>query len=202
MGDEVLGAEEVAEGEPDEAAGDGAPKRRSRRGSRGGRRRKKKPAETAGAAEGETGEAVPVDEVSEDELDAAGPAADADGRQAGPPQRRRQRSSPRIHVPAADLDDRAAEDETAPDAAVTNGVPEEGAPAEDGQTTARKRTRRGSRGGRNRRRKPAGEETAPADATADAPAADAEQEPVLETVASPDEGGYVPMAEWLEDFDG
>jgi hypothetical protein len=61
--------------------------------------------------------------------------------------------------------------------------------AADGQPK-RKRTRRGTRGGRRRRKTPAngekaGETAEGAVATADEPPAD----------------GYVPMSEWLDDFD-
>jgi hypothetical protein len=59
----------------------------------------------------------------------------------------------------------------------------------------RKRTRRGSRGGRNRRKPAAASDDTAADGDApDAPAA----EPAP---ATGDEGGYVPMSEWLDDFD-
>jgi len=68
--------------------------------------------------------------------------------------------------------------------------------------TPKKRTRRGTRGGRNRKRKPASANgdgaTAPADEAVDAPspAEPADAEPV-EAGAS----AYVPMSEWIEDFD-
>jgi hypothetical protein len=90
---------------------------------------------------------------------------------------------------------------------------------------AKKRTRRGTRGGRNRKRKPAaanGDAATGAEAT-DAEGTDAEaaatepitpaEAPVPEPeaaprrapepvdAAAPSEEGYVPMSEWIEDFD-
>ena len=129
------------------------------------------------------------------------------------------RRAPRIHVP----DDGAAADESPePETAV-----EETPSAEaDGDAAApKKRTRRGSRGGRSRKKKttavangdgaeatelgePDAAETAavqlepngdgaplqPVPSKAAAEAADASAD-------SPDEAGYVPMSEWIEDFD-
>jgi len=84
----------------------------------------------------------------------------------------------------------------------------------DTPTTPKKRTRRGTRGGRNRKRKPAaanGDAAAAAEATAtepdaaaEVPAPEPEDAPVpapVPTEAAPPEGGYVPMSEWIEDFD-
>jgi ribonuclease G len=115
-----------AEAKPDAAA---PPKKRTRRGSRGGRNRRKKPAAAVAAENGEP----PAEQVPKPEPQAQ-------------PQRQRQRQpkpdgapSATIHVPSADL-----------------GTDGENAPAAEGeQPTPKKRTRRGSRGGRNRRRKPA-----------------------------------------------
>ncbi len=113
------------------------PKRRTRRGSRGGRGRKKRPAESvspdgAGGAEESDGDATEA---------VAEPATSAPG--------------PRIHVPPADLG-REVIDGEGPAEAVAELVEAEGGPPAEGEGPKRKRTRRGSRGGRNRRRKPAG----------------------------------------------
>jgi ribonuclease G len=133
-------AEEPVEGEA-EPAGEGAeeapkPKKRTRRGSRGGRGRKKKPA----VAAAEPSEA-PQEEAAKD---AAGP---------------------KIHLPPPDLGrEPTAEAEPEPSVRESGpgeaasgepgGSPAEAATAEDGAAPKpRKRTRRGSRGGRNRRRK-------------------------------------------------
>ncbi len=176
--DEVMAVADEATDEA--AAGGAAPKKRTRRGTRGGRGRKKKPATAGAAAEGD---------------DAAGNGA---------------RAKPTIHIPPPDLGVEAEEAEV--DGAGTE--PEPGAQEEpvvepvvetaeaDGQPK-KKRTRRGSRGGR-RRKKPA---TNGADDQADddAPAADeSEGEAVAEDDASAEqeqEPEYVPMSEWIEDFD-
>jgi ribonuclease G len=118
------------------AAGDGtAPaKKRTRRGSRGGRRRKK-PVGAAGAATGTTSTEIAL------RLPTNG---------GEPP-------APRIYVPSADF----GRDEPTPPPAPT-APPEVDAvaaePSENGAEAVapvKKKTRRGSRGGKNRRKKPA-----------------------------------------------
>jgi ribonuclease G len=102
---------------------------------------------------------------------------------------------PTIHVPPPDLG--KAEDEAEDEAEEARGgdeagsVPEAGA-AVDGQPT-RKRTRRGSRGGR-RRRKPAANNGQQTDEPEEQPTSTVEPDEA-------DEPGYVPMSEWIEDFD-
>ena len=173
-------------GEAIEASGEAAPaKKRTRRGSRGGRNRKKKPAE---------GDAVPVE-------DGAEPSAE-DG--TAP-------SAPRIHVPDPELaldekprrrsraaEPTAAEGDAEAAGQVADAVAEE--PAVDGaEAPKRKKTRRGSRGGRNRK-KPAGAAAATSDNGAE-PAAE-QREPEPEPVAAETApGDYVPMSEWLDDLD-
>jgi hypothetical protein len=112
-----------------------------------------------------------------------------------------------------------------PDGAAAT-IAEEG----DGTVVVKRKTRRGSRGGRNRRKKPAaveGAEIAVATAVVDDPAEDgpelANPAPVVEPAVEPegdadelvaeapvpdesvadepDVPGYVPMSEWLDDFD-
>jgi ribonuclease G len=98
--------------------------------------------------------------------------------------------APRIHVPPVDLEvasiDEVAEApaETAEDIAEVDAVGVDGLPK-------KKRSRRGSRGGR-KRRKPAasGAEEAPS------PGEPGDAEPVADTAPE-----YVPMSEWIEDFD-
>ena len=180
---------DVPESAEDAAAANGQPKKkRTRRGTRGGRGRKKAAATTP-----------PGDEVIEDRAEAA------DGRQA-----------PRIHVPPADLEvaadaaeelmDEAPEsdavaaeaDAVAPEADAVapeaDAVAAE-ATAMDGAAPRRKRSRRGSRGGKKRRKVPTDgdEETTPVD---DEPAGEVEPEPV----AVGDAPEYVPMSEWIDDF--
>ena len=158
-------AEAEAEVDEDDAGeqeldADGAApaKKKTRRGSRGGRNRKKKP--VAGAeGEGRLADAAePADVVGEDELDAASA---------------RTSRTPRIHVPASDLDGEApkpkprsrakpvpATDEEPPVEAVASDPESDAEVVVDGEQPVKKKTRRGSRGGRNRKKKPvvAGEE--------------------------------------------
>jgi ribonuclease G len=167
LAEDVEDAEDAEDVVPDattaEATTDGPPKKkRTRRGTRGGRSRKK-PAAAGAAADG--------DETADDS---------ANGR----PQ------APRIHVPSPDLETVATEEasEQAAEVVAPDGVAEAATP--DGQPK-KKRSRRGSRGGR-KRKKPA--VTAGEEATADEPVAAA---------TSADEGApeYVPMSEWIDDFD-
>jgi ribonuclease G len=103
------------------------------------------------------------------------------------------RPSPRIHVPPADLELATAAAE-APEPVVEAVADENGAPETenaDGQPK-RKRSRRGSRGGR-KRRKPA---ASGADDVVASEESDTAGAPSAEV---PPE--YVPMSEWIEDFD-
>jgi ribonuclease G len=98
------------------------------------------------------------------ELSAIEPAADEDSSETS--------AAPVIHLPGRDLDSES------------NGG------TDDGEDPASKRpTRRGSRGGRNRRRKPAA-----ATATADTNGSEEQAEAVATT--SGDEWEYTPMSEW------
>jgi ribonuclease G len=164
-----------------DAESDGAPKKkRTRRGSRGGRGRKKT--------------AVVSDE-----------AADETGA----------RKAPRIHLPPADLAGAGAGAATAietdgalesPDETTEiDVVTEAGDVSEptDGQPK-RKRTRRGTRGGRKRRKPSSNGADAeePAAVAAESPdvAADVTELPdVAAEATEPPE--YVPMSEWIEDFE-
>ncbi len=89
---------------------------------------------------------------------------------------------------------------------------DEAAPAEDGaEPQPRKKTRRGSRGGKGRKRKPAagaaGENCGEAVAeTPVEPEQEPEPEPAAEPAAEPEPAGaqgegYVPMSEWIDDFE-
>ncbi|HXY16599.1 MAG TPA: hypothetical protein VEH79_00305, partial [Gaiellaceae bacterium] len=186
---------EIDEHPEDAAAGEAhgaAPaKKRTRRGSRGGRRRKK----PAAAAEG--AEAPTADEgASESEPVAASASA------APPPTKKsaNRPRAPRIHVPPpeapAPADDAEVEVErSTAGESTTHG---ENTTADgNGRAPAKRKTRRGSRGGRNRRRKPAA--TAAGEAAATEPDSDGiattpEAAPVSDT-------GYVPMSEWLDDLE-
>jgi ribonuclease G len=153
------------------APGDQQPKKkRTRRGTRGGRSRKRKPT-PAGAA---------------------GAAAQTDGARPGPV----------IHVPPPDLGAEAEEEQAPaepatseePEAAEDAGAAPPGEPelGPDGRPK-RKRTRRGTRGGR-RRRKPAGAGEGEAVDVSEPPAAESDD-------GESEEPEYVPMSEWIEDFD-
>jgi ribonuclease E len=182
---EVLGEAEVEdedEEQGDEAAEtmDGqtaAEKKKTRRGSRGGRGRKKKPAATAAgsADEPETAESAGPESTTEEA---------------------RSPGSPRIHVPDTDLEARPSRKKPAKaaaaegDEAVAEVVAEETNGA-DAAERPKKKTRRGSRGGRGRK-KPAGAAAASANGTE----AEAEQEPEERPA---DE--YVPMSEWLDEIE-
>ena len=167
-------AEEVAAKDgaaKDGAAKDGAPpkKKRTRRGTRGGRSRSgAKPAAAAGAAS----------------------TSDGDGAGA--------KAAPRIHVPPAELG--APEDVSAEPAvdAVAESVPDVSVDgAEDGAApegeAPKKKTRRGTRGGR-KRKKPSTNSAESDSTVVDGSSGDngvPEEAPAT----------YVPMSEWIDDFD-
>ena len=198
---------------PEEGAAE-APKKRSRRGSRGGKRRRKPTGASAEAA---------AEDAEQDvaEPEAAAPTEEPEPEAPAAPPARPRRRKPRIHVPDDGTGVTAsATAETTEPAAVEGAVSEpqpEEEPLDAGADTEqqaggddavpRKRTRRGSRGGRNRKKKPAavnGDGAAP-ETSADGP----EGEPAEAVVAVPapeapeaeGDAGYVPMSEWIEDFD-
>ena len=180
--DDEIEDEVMAEVETDTDKPATPAKKRTRRGTRGGRGRKKTP--VAAGTEAADGD------------DAAGNGA---------------RPTPTIHIPPPDLGVEAdvatsdgaespAEAEPVAEAAETDGQPK------------KKRTRRGTRGGR-KRKKPAtndaGEDAADegVEAEAQVEQGPAEQEPVEQVLEQepaeqdPAEQEYVPMSEWIEDFD-
>ena len=235
-------------------------KKRTRRGSRGGRRRRKPAAagvdaagadDTDGAVDGEPAVGLADDLVAPAIAAVSGP--DGNGSVSEKPKAPPRRRAPRIHVPG-DPDSQAASPDVIQDAiAEVADVTEldgdvepdgTGAAAEDadGTVVVKRKTRRGSRGGRNRRKKPAAAEgveteggtavaavaTVVVDGSAeDGPAEDlpelATAAPVVEPAVEPEWGadelvaeapvpdesavdepdvpGYVPMSEWLDDFD-
>jgi ribonuclease G len=206
--------------EPAEVPGDedgqtaASPKKKTRRGSRGGKRRKK--AATTTDADAESAE--------QEEAETATPEPEGEV-VAKPKKPAPKRRAPRIHVPA---DASAPADGAAPEAATEEAPVEADAEGTsdadgDGTTTPRKRTRRGSRGGRNRKKKatvaangdgdepsePGAAETVAVELETNGDGAAPEPAPAEATVeraadevaASPDDAGYVPMSEWIEDFD-
>jgi hypothetical protein len=195
--DEPQAAEpEVAD--PDVAVtADGTPvtpvKKKTRRGSRGGKNRKK----PAGA----TAATKPVDAPE-------GEAVEAEPEMPGPrlplPQAATAEKKVTIHLPSDDL---GREDEEE-DAGPTVETPSEnGAPG-----VAKKKTRRGSRGGKNRRKRTAAAATgsngaeAEAEVTETVPTEPAPVEPAAAEAPSTngapeDDWGYVPMSEWVDELD-
>jgi ribonuclease G len=173
--------------EPAEVQADGAPKKkRTRRGTRGGRSRKKAPAAAAS------------DAVTDGEAPKPAP-----------------KLRPKIHVPPLPIE---PDDEPAAVAVASSDLSEEDAATGEASESAavsdglpkRKRSRRGSRGGR-KRRKPAAstEQLAPetADELAGVGAAESRSgnhgvsARVVEPSAQAGAPEYVPMSEWIGDFD-
>jgi ribonuclease G len=196
------GAEVAEAGEQGEAS---APaKKRTRRGSRGGKRRRKA-ASTAEAVASETAEGAAEPEPSPQ----SGETGEAK-KQAPRPRKR----TPRIHVPDADglVADAAADEAEQPSQEaepgsrngagddvvllVAESPPTDGAQPEEG-APPKKRTRRGSRGGKNRRRKPA-TPTQDADSVSVA-TEEPEPQPAESEGARGD--GYVPMSEWIDELE-
>jgi predicted RNA-binding protein with TRAM domain len=130
-----------------------------------------------------------------------------------------------IHLPPDELGKPRTTEESQPAAAEAEPVsdtetpetpetPE--APSENGGEPRKKKTRRGSRGGKNRRKKPAGATAAAAAAASENgsepdpepeaaeeldPVLEPEPEPEAETQAAQEEDwGYVPMSEWGDEF--
>jgi ribonuclease G len=216
--------EDEPEDEPGEAleaeAGETPAKKKTRRGSRGGRNRKKKPAGATAEADGDEAVAEAAIETESASDDADAPSADAPSP-----------GAPRIHVPDFELGDggdkkpprkrapakpKATVDEGTDEIAEAVAADEEVEAVvadEDGAepAPAKKKTRRGSRGGRNRK-KPAGATAAAGAAVVESEngAEPAVEEAVPEPVAASGNGAdpaaesttdeYVPMSEWLDDL--
>jgi ribonuclease E len=168
-------SEEVPEAEETPAAGEApTPKKKTRRGSRGGRKRKKTPA-TAEAAETKL-------------------EADSTSEEAPEPSR-----AVTIHVPGEDLGrPGTTEPVEAPAAELEPGAAEEPTTAEgevESTPKPKKKTRRGSRGGKNRKKKPA--TAAQNGSEAVGGEAPAEVEPASEN----GDFEYVPMSEWADELE-
>jgi ribonuclease G len=175
--------DEAEEPEAETAEGDAPAKKKTRRGTRGGRARKKKTGAAPPAGDGD----APAEAEAEEQAEAPETEDEAEEVPAAPV----------IHLPDPGLG-REVDDE-------------EPEPSENGDETLqpKKRTRRGTRGGRNRKKKTG---AAPAATAAtleeDVPVAEpvSQPEPVAEE-APPDpsdngagDWGYTPMSEWgLED---
>ena len=170
-------AEGPAEAEEQSEAGEAPkPKKRTRRGSRGGRNRKK-PATTGEAA-------------------ASDPEAGGASKEAPEPER-----AVTIHVPGDDLGrpEGAEPVEEAPAEAPEPEAADEPATADaDEAPKPKKKTRRGSRGGRNRKKKPATASTNGADA---GQAPSEQPQPDAEPASENGDFEYVPMSEWADEIE-
>ena len=109
-------------------------------------------------------------------------------------------AEPRIHVPDPTLGQEG--DVLEPEPVSANGEPQ----SDDGEAPKpRKKTRRGSRGGRNRRKKPVaasangGQEATPTGGQEATPTGGQEAAPTAE--AEPVSDAYVPMSEWIDEVD-
>jgi len=166
-----------AEETEDEAAP--LPKKKTRRGSRGGRKRKKA---TPAKPEAEA--------ATEEELEVGGAFEES----SEPPR------SVTIHIPGEDLgrEDAAEDAEPAEPDATEPEAAEEPTTGEAEETPKpKKKTRRGSRGGR-RRKKPATASQNGADGAGEGAA----EEPVeAEAASGNDDFEYVPMSEWADELE-
>jgi ribonuclease G len=135
----------------------------------------------SGPTEEEPAEEEPVEEEPAEE-----PAAPAKKKTRRGSRGGRGRKKPTIHVPPEDLGDLPAAEEPSVE---EPEVPAVGEPTDNGAAPPKKKTRRGSRGGKNRRKR-----AAAVAASANGAEPDTAEEPVTEW-------GYVPMAEWGDEFE-
>jgi ribonuclease G len=167
---------EAEDEEATEAEEAPTPKKKTRRGSRGGRNRKKK---------------TTTPEAAEAELEAGGASEESP----------EPRHAVTIHVPGESLGREGSVEpvEQAPEPEPE--AREEPTTAEAGAAEApkpKKKTRRGSRGGKNRKKKPAASTNG---AEASFAETGADEAPQAEEPSSNGEFDYVPMSEWLDDID-
>ena len=194
--EDVAETEDVAEPEPAEGedeASDTPVKKKTRRGSRGGRNRKKKPA-AATTVDGETTGEEPTDEEPTDEEPEKTVTIHLPGDDLGRKPKAQPQAEPELPV------EEAAAEPTEEATAETEAADGDEAPA------PKKKTRRGSRGGRNRKKKPAATENGAspeADESGEvstepgrAPAA-----PPPELAATAGDWEYRPMSEWVDEIE-
>ena len=194
-----------------------APRKRTRRGSRGGKRRKK----PAGTGDGEAGAEVETEEPAATGAEDAETGEAVEAPMAKPKPKPKPRPGSRVsrgstsRPPIWATRTRRARLPTVTARCRETPPESDGAdtPAPDGDgngAAPRKRTRRGSRGGRNRRKKPVAVEGAEESAAAPEDGVEEPEEVVEAVVATatapvepeaPTGDGYVPMSEWLDDFD-
>jgi ribonuclease G len=166
------------------------PKKKTRRGSRGGRKRKKAPA---------SAEATEVDGTSEESSEASrGVTIHVPGNDLG-----RDGKPEPAEEAAAEPEPEATEAAAARETAEVLDEPGRAASAAPATLAAeaetpkpKKKTRRGSRGGKNRKKKPAAASQNGAESVTDAePAAEAEP------ASTNGDFDYVPMSEWGDELD-
>jgi len=180
------------------------------------------------ADDAEDVEDVEVEDDEDDEVASDTPATAAKKKTRRGSRGGRNRKKPTtIHLPPDELGAPTAAEEPQPAAAEAEPVSDTEAPetpetpearealSENGAEPRKKKTRRGSRGGKNRRKKPAGATAAvsengsePEPATEPEIAPEAHEpvlqpEPAAEVTATQEEAwGYVPMSEWGDEIDG
>ena len=177
--------EETEEAEGEEAP---KPKKKTRRGSRGGRKRKK-----------------PASEVAEDEAGTLAASAEEVETGVATEEAPQQSRAVTIHIPGEDLGREGAVEpaEEPPTGAEAAGPkPEPASEVAEETPKPKKKTRRGSRGGRNRRKKPATASQNGAEGATE-PEAPAEPESTPEAESPSDNGDfeYVPMSEWADEIE-
>jgi ribonuclease E len=174
--------EETEQAEGEEAP---KPKKKTRRGSRGGRKRKK-----------------PASEVTE-VLDEAGRAsAEEVETEVATDESPEPSRAVTIHIPGDDLGREGAVEAAEEPLSQAESKPEPVSEVAEETPKPKKKTRRGSRGGRNRKKKPA---TAAqnGDEGATEPEAPTEPESTPEAESLSDNGDfeYVPMSEWADEIE-
>jgi hypothetical protein len=108
------------------------------------------------------------------------------------------KAEPAVQAPA-ETEPQAAEEPT-PSAAGAESEAESGAETEEAPKP-KKKTRRGSRGGKSRKKKPAAMSENGAEAAPSVEAAPAEAAPEAETPPENGDFDYVPMSEWADELE-
>ena len=176
-----IDAEAEAEGDEPAAAAGTPAKKKTRRGSRGGRNRKK-PAGAGAAAAATDGAAAGDVAAADSPADTGDTAVEQDTPAVRTSTPRGGGRSVTIHVPSADFG-RDPGDEAEAEAAQPSA---DGAEAtQNGQAPVKKKTRRGSRGGRNRKR-PAGAGVGAAATNGAEPTAEAELDDEAQAAGEPE----------------
>jgi ribonuclease G len=149
-------AEAEPEGEPEEGA-EPAPQKRTRRGSRGGRRRRKPAAAASGSDNGagdatDTAEAAAGPRIHVPDPSLGSEAEDETSDNGAQPARKRRSRSRRRPAATTAVESEAQSEPTEPEASKPEASEPEAEPPAEGEAAKRKKTRRGSRGGRRRKR--------------------------------------------------